>query len=472
MSANDDVQALAGIYWPTYEPPPEERQKMERIHQFGMEVHCTLHSEILGYNDVHSLMHDYCEDTGKDPQAEAKALGFESFREFLQSDYMKDLVICKNIGDRITYEAAPRKNMDHIRQEQWKSYQYLCQKRMKREGYCDSRRVRPQLLNVAKIDVGWPGMWDNASAQNNGANTDMDEEFGIKRCESRTKSQIINDVDQTVLDKSQHDNAKSIPQEWDLAESQERIDAKCNANMPSTSSGIKHFLQQKMIESSIEDDDPLGIREFEDFEGKQQSAPAATQKFSQKKIIENSIEDDDPLGIREFEAFEGKQQSTSSGIKHFSQQKMIESSIEDDDPLGIREFEAFEGKQQSVPGAAQKFSQQKIIENSIDDDDPLGIREFESCKGNVQSQQQEDCSKNGNTHEDSDNDPLGIKEFMATEGELRVVESDTPVETESTESSPDTPQYYAGEKPEKATHDLDNDEDPLGINGFLASKSK
>lgn len=59
MSANDDVQALAGIYWPTYEPPPEERQKMERIHQFGMEVHCTLHSEILGYNDVHSLMHDY-----------------------------------------------------------------------------------------------------------------------------------------------------------------------------------------------------------------------------------------------------------------------------------------------------------------------------------------------------------------------------------------------------------------------------
>ncbi|KAI1698852.1 myelin expression factor 2 [Ditylenchus destructor] len=84
----------------------------------------------------------------------------------------------------------------------------------------------------------------------------------------------------------------------------------------------------------------------------------------------------------------------------------------------------------------------------------------------------EDWSKNGNTHEDSDNDPLGIKEFIATEGELRVVENDAPMETESTGSSPDTTQYRAGRKSEEATHDLDNDEDPLGINGFLASESK
>ncbi|KAI1719892.1 hypothetical protein Ddc_09125 [Ditylenchus destructor] len=370
MSATDDIDALAGISWPTYEPPPEDRQKIDRIHKFGMEVHCTLHSEILGYNDVHALMHDYCEDSGKDPQTEAKTLGFDSFREFLHSDYMKDLVICKNIGDHITYEAAPRKNLDHIRQEQWKSYQYMCQKRMKREGYCDSKRVRPQLLNVAKIDVGWPGIWDNATPNS--------------------------------------------------ADIQEKVDAECNASMPGQQ---QEDWSKNGNTREDSDNDPLGIKEFEDVgcPGKWYNATP------------NSADIQEKVDAKCNASMPGQQQEDWSKNGNTREDS-------DNDLLGIKEFMA----------TVKKAKHDHLF---------------------LQGQQQEDWSKNGNTREDSDNDPLGIKEFMATEGELRVVENDAPVETESTGSSPDTTQYRAGRKSEEATHDLDNDEDPLGINGFLASKS-
>ncbi|KAH7719612.1 hypothetical protein AAVH_12967 [Aphelenchoides avenae] len=99
-----------------------------------------------GYSSIRHLLDDLREDTGRDGERDARALGFSSFTEFLQSNEMSDRVIVETV-----YKARTNPTVAHLHREQEISASHkraqIMKEVNKRVGAikCENERLRIEL---------------------------------------------------------------------------------------------------------------------------------------------------------------------------------------------------------------------------------------------------------------------------------------------------------------------------------------
>uniref|UniRef100_A0A915EJS9 MULE transposase domain-containing protein n=1 Tax=Ditylenchus dipsaci TaxID=166011 RepID=A0A915EJS9_9BILA len=258
------------FFLPVPQVKPEKQVDDARLSEFCKEVFATLHSVIQGYADLLSLSRDYSTDSGKDPYKISASLGFKSFREFMHSEHMSKYVIIgrNNTDNEPTYCAAEVPDIKHIRKEQIETYQDLCKRRQKREGFTESKRTRPKLLRVAKIneDVGRP--WDSPpSAPITPVNFTNKKIKGVTQDKSPSKNSASMKFDSFFSDKSSKQPRKissTAPINFVYERVKEKVAEKLPVSEHFVASELTSFFsdaaKDKYVDEEDEDDDERYFR--------------------------------------------------------------------------------------------------------------------------------------------------------------------------------------------------------------------